>query len=373
MSKVLIIGHPTDVHVDAVAWALEQRGHQALVWRFASLPVTQQAWASLSPSGGVAVGFDEAGNSVSGMGGCDVVWRRRVARPIPSEDLSEGDRTVALRESVALRDACLALVAPEARWINPGSAAALGDIKPLQLREAVKAGLRIPDTLCSNNPKEIRGFAARHGGRIVYKPFRFAVWRAPGKSYIAETTLLDAALLDNDFALTSSPGIYQPCLDKQYELRVTVMGQAVIAAKLTLADAAVLPTDIKPSLLQAKAVEVELPETIRQACLRLMAALGLVFGCIDLVVTTTGEAFFLEVNEAGQFLWLEGLNPDIPMLSLFADFIASGRPDFTRTTRSDRVSMAEYDESERFQRLDSLLDAPETVRTSPMIAVPEPV
>ncbi len=95
-----------------------------------------------------------------------------------------------------------------------------------------------------------------------------------------------------------------------------------------------------------------------------MASLGLVFGSMDLVVTPEGETLFLEVNEAGQFLWIETLNPAIPMLSLFADFIASGRSDFTASARRDGVSWAAYTKSEhygRFRAADDGADAEQLV------------
>ena len=52
-----------------------------------------------------------------------------------------------------------------------------------------------------------------------------------------------------------------------------------------------------------------------------MASLGLKFGCFDFIVTPDGEYVFLEVNEAGQFLWIEGHCPELKMLSEFCHFI----------------------------------------------------
>lgn len=52
-----------------------------------------------------------------------------------------------------------------------------------------------------------------------------------------------------------------------------------------------------------------------------MANLGLVFGCIDIIVTLNGEYCFLEVNEMGQFLWIERANPEIRILDAFCDFL----------------------------------------------------
>lgn len=49
----------------------------------------------------------------------------------------------------------------------------------------------------------------------------------------------------------------------------------------------------------------ELPADIASKCTALVEALGLDFGCIDLVVRPDGEYVFLECNPNGQWLWVE--------------------------------------------------------------------
>ena len=49
----------------------------------------------------------------------------------------------------------------------------------------------------------------------------------------------------------------------------------------------------------------DLPDEIRSSCLRLVRALNLRFGAIDLVLTPDGQYYFLEINPNGQWLWLE--------------------------------------------------------------------
>lgn len=43
-------------------------------------------------------------------------------------------------------------------------------------------------------------------------------------------------------------------------------------------------------------------------------------GSFDLIQTPDGEYVFLEMNEMGQFLWLEERLPEIPALNMFASF-----------------------------------------------------
>ena len=95
---------------------------------------------------------------------------------------------------------------------------------------------------------------------------------------------------------------------KQYELRVTVVGEDVFAAKILSQD---LPED-KGKIDWRQGYDhglsfsaCILPDNISNKCIMLVHALGLNFGCIDLIVKPNGEYVFLECNPNGQWLWLE--------------------------------------------------------------------
>jgi len=59
-----------------------------------------------------------------------------------------------------------------------------------------------------------------------------------------------------------------------------------------------------------------------------MRKMGLVFGSLDFIVTPNDEYIFLEVNEQGQFLWMEEYNLDFKMLDIFVNFLVSGTRKF---------------------------------------------
>ena len=54
-----------------------------------------------------------------------------------------------------------------------------------------------------------------------------------------------------------------------------------------------------------------------------MDALGLNYGAFDFIVTPEGRHVFLEVNPAGEFMWLMR-NPGLPIHEALAD-VLSGR------------------------------------------------
>jgi hypothetical protein len=95
----------------------------------------------------------------------------------------------------------------------------------------------------------------------------------------------------------------------------------------------------------------ELPAEVDARCRRLLHELGLVFGCIDLILTPSGEHVFLEVNEMGQFLWLDELCPEINTLAPFCQLLIQGRRDFARSPAAGDPRFDELrDEALRVQR-----------------------
>jgi glutathione synthase/RimK-type ligase-like ATP-grasp enzyme len=50
-----------------------------------------------------------------------------------------------------------------------------------------------------------------------------------------------------------------------------------------------------------------LPETIQQQLLTFMDGYGLNYGAIDLILTPDDQYYFLEVNAAGEYFWLDRL------------------------------------------------------------------
>jgi len=56
---------------------------------------------------------------------------------------------------------------------------------------------------------------------------------------------------------------------------------------------------------------------------RVVEALGLCFGAIDLIVTPDDDHVFLEVNPNGQWLWIEELT-GLPISHAIADLLMEG-------------------------------------------------
>ncbi|PRQ08186.1 MvdC/MvdD family ATP grasp protein [Enhygromyxa salina] len=326
--KILIPTQSHDIHATAVAAAIATKGHEAVLWYASDLP-TQQTM-SLNYDGRDEPQLELHGVDLDHHGTFDVVWLRRPASPVLPDTMHPGDHTFAVQEWRSALEGVWDTLSASGFWINPRIAARRAESKPAQLAAARRVGLDIPATLLSNDPQRIRSFIrANSPTETIYKPFATTQWDlGDGAAAYLFTAVVDEAGLPPDEILRLTPGIFQPRLAKAHELRVTFMGEHMFVARLgsQAVDGAEVDWRIKT---RAVATEVGvLPAKVEMACRALMRTLGLVFACFDFIVTPDGKHVFLEVNQMGQFLWLEELAPEMPLLDAFCEFLIQGRPDF---------------------------------------------
>jgi glutathione synthase/RimK-type ligase-like ATP-grasp enzyme len=100
-----------------------------------------------------------------------------------------------------------------------------------------------------------------------------------------------------------APVIFQRYIEAEADIRVTVIGDELFAAAADVRCAG-YPTDVRLNL-DAAYVPHQLPESIGAQLRRMVNELGLRYGAIDLRLTPDGRYVFLEINPAGQFLYIE--------------------------------------------------------------------
>jgi len=338
MVRALIATFPDDVHAAAVAVALRKKGHEAVLWYSADFPTRQCG----------AIEIDGQGHSWSMVGedlaeratAFDVVWYRRPRHPSLPADMHPGDRQIAERACMAFYQAFWDVVAPQAFWINPLSSRE-ADLKPRQLIEAARVGLAIPPTLCSNDPERIRAFLDKHRGQTVYKSFLPSRWKTDEGVAQLFTSPVGVDDLPDDDVLQLSAGIFQRTIDKQYEVRVTAIGEHLFAARLHSQENDLAREDWRRAYNTLRIEVMELPPEVATRCLALMKSLGIVFGCFDFIVTPADEFVFLEVNPMGQFMWVENLDPSILLTDAFCELVIQGRTGFTWAPSPGSVRYAE--------------------------------
>ncbi|MEA2601380.1 MAG: hypothetical protein QOF89_2372 [Acidobacteriota bacterium] len=235
------------------------------------------------------------------------------------------------------------LLSPRALWVNPPSARYIADNKILQQQVALSCGLTVPETLYSNDPGEIRDFIAALGGSAIYKPLSTAPWRNGSTRWACYANVVTADKLVDDDILRQTPGIYQEVVAKNYELRVTIMGREAFSTRVLSQDTVEGKVDWRRAYDELRMVAEPLRAEVLESCLELMRQLSIVFGCFDFIVTPEGEHIFLEVNEMGQFLFIEQYTGQ-PVLDAFSDFLISGDPKFRYRRSNPSVRFRELKE-----------------------------
>ena len=323
---ILIETSREDYHSRVVAEALRQRGHRVVCLDGREFP-GQAEVAYDYADGALDVHLHTRDGDFHGAQ-FDTVWHRRAQAPTIPACVAAPDRPFVGREaSRALRS--LAHLLPQAFWVNRPDAARIANLKPWQLREAQRAGLRIARTFIGNAPERVRAFLEAHPGAI-YKPLAGEIWEEGGREYATYTAEASLDALPGDALLRAAPGIYQERVTKQYEVRAQFFGATCLAVRIDARRVEYGDFDWRLNQRAGglETAPIRLPPELHERCVRLLGALGLVAGGFDFIVTPEGDWVFLEVNEAGQFLFLEEWCAELPVLDACCAFLASGDPRF---------------------------------------------
>jgi hypothetical protein len=314
--KIAILAPENDNHTVPVKWALERVGYQVFCWSGLGWPPERQASISLLDNLKVRLGSRELETG-------DVVWIRRPEPPCLNPGVSEADRKFAQGEYRWFSDSLRSLLEwLPVRCINRYSASRMIRNKSVQLVLARSCGLKVPATLMSNAPGSIRDYLQQSAGPSICKGFFPHIWRNSADQSVAvtETFQLSEDILPADEILTYAPAIYQQMITKQFDVRMVLLGNAVYSVALYNPRESIdWRQDVTQGLVRAESLAT--PNPIKQQVLAFAQKSGIVFGSFDFAVDHNGDWWFFEVNEQGQFLWLDDLNPELHLQEKFLAFL----------------------------------------------------
>ncbi|WP_116950655.1 ATP-grasp ribosomal peptide maturase [Jiangella endophytica] len=212
------------------------------------------------------------------------------------------------------------LVSLDCLWVNHPGRNADASYKPWQLTVAEHVGLRPPRTLITNDPDAARRFAKDIDGPVIYKTLAGGVVDDDGVPKGMPTSVVDPDGLDDSIALCAHQ--FQEWVDKQHEVRLTVVGDEFFAAEIHAGsdDAHV---DWRNDYASLSYEIADVPDDVRRGVVELMRSFGLVFGALDFVVTPAGEWRFLEINPNGQWGWIETVT-GLPIATALAELLQRG-------------------------------------------------
>jgi glutathione synthase/RimK-type ligase-like ATP-grasp enzyme len=257
---------------------------------------------TLSDDGDDAVLLTEHGRSLR-LSTLRAVWRRRscVAAFVPCDPAFVA---AAAAQAHHAWDAAVARVADDTDVVvvNHPERERQAEHKPRQLGLARRLGFVVPATIITNDPAAARAFVDRvheAGDRVVTKLLTPLSSTMGGDGPFVFTHTLTAADVEALAAVRAAPQIFQRRIKKAHDVRVQVMGDVVVAG------ATECRSDDWRVDSTGRFVPFALDDDFTDRCRALCRALGLQTGALDFAVDDHGQAFFLEVNPAGEWGFLE--------------------------------------------------------------------
>ena len=194
-----------------------------------------------------------------------------------------------------------------------------------QLQRAARMQFDIPSSVISNCGDPVKTFRKNSADGIIFKalssPSLAAEQVAPEERSTQglNTTLIDDEMANDLDAISYMPGHFQHCIEKQYELRVTVIGEKVFAARINSQQDDRTKIDFRDYSADIKYESASLSDELTQRCKDFVHSYGLNYGAIDLIVTPDEKVLFLENNPVGQFWFVQQLVPELKMMEAVAD------------------------------------------------------
>lgn len=291
-NAIVIAAPPSDTHARIVAHLLSTRfGTNAALWNTERLG--NNNGASFSPGTGRLV-LTVDGCRIDSRSVRSLWWRRPGSLGPAASEMPPDILRFCRREYASL--IVPGLAAAGTPVINNPDAETRANRKPWQLATAQHIGMRVPDTMISNNPADVIAFWEAHDRDCIYKTL------SPPPGTFRETRPLTTADLLEIDRLSLAPIIVQKRL-RGRDLRVTIFDDQLFSA-VSHSDLPEAATDWRVDLALTWERH-QLDPSVSIQLVALMSALGLRYGCVDLRFDDDGPPYFLEVNPSGQFLFIE--------------------------------------------------------------------
>lgn len=326
---ILVITHDHDAHGRHMADLLRVRGKEVGVLDYSRFPTSATLTFELTDSPRVSLRLAD-GTRVDARNIESVLNRRQLEPMAPQTLRDQRIREYIVRESRNFLDALPQII--PVFWLNNPDHNRVASRKPYQLLLAKELGFSVPPTAITNDPEDAGSFVNNMPGDIAAK----TLW-TPGISVSDESDAerhftLYTAKQSQEQALAgiakvqNCPVIFQPYVEKAFELRITVVESQVFSCAIHSQNSEKTRHDWRNyDLANTPHEPYQLPALVEERCVRLVQKLGLSFGCIDMIVTPSGEYVFLEINPNGQWLWIEHLT-GLPISDAIAELLAHPSP-----------------------------------------------
>ncbi|MCP5366747.1 MAG: hypothetical protein H6907_10080 [Hyphomicrobiales bacterium] len=308
---ILIVTGMDDVHADRIIPQIEECSNHNVV-RLNTDNLADNATISIDGDrwdGRICLG--DSGRSFS-FSEVTSIWYRK---PVPIESqnmrLSTAAKSFVHDEYTALFKSLIGIL-NSCFWVSDYWSIQQASHKLPNLRLASALGLATPRTFVTTDPKAARRFAEDCAWHILAKPFGLTTFKHPSDPATSWDSFASAVSRESFDKLHDSialaPTMLQEYVDKDIELRATVVGSQIFCT-------AIDSQKHEFAVHDWRAVDVEelghepyvLPADFAQKLLQFNRHYGLQFSTFDIILDKNGKYVWLECNPNGQWLWLEEL------------------------------------------------------------------
>ncbi|WP_235922235.1 hypothetical protein [Lentzea tibetensis] len=202
---------------------------------------------------------------------------------------------------------------------------------------AAASGLDVPRTVITNVPEDSDSHHEYLGPSVIYKTLASAsVTDGHLMSLVYTTDVSRADMADCRVALTAHQ--FQERVPKVRDVRATVVGSQIFATEI-IADASSRGRlDWRADYTSLRYECTHLPPAVETALLLLLRRLGLTFAAADFVVTADDRYYFVDLNPAGQWGWIEAAT-GLPIAAAIADLLTEGETEWPTSDLMTRPSI----------------------------------
>lgn len=243
---------------------------------------------------------DEFGSTINSKE-IKAVWHRKAWGISVPEELDESYKSIFLKEYSSLRYNLFTIL-ENVPWINSlENENKIDGNKIFQLKIAEMNNLPIPKTIFSNHSEKITAFFHEYcKGKMVAK-LHGVISKSMGGENFLSTNIIDENSLENISDIEYCPMIFQPYIEKEFELRIVYLDGEFFTGKINNSE------NVDWRIAQGNYFwsEYDLPEYIKVNLTSMMKEMGLYIGAIDMIKSKDGNYYFLEVNPQGEWGMLQ--------------------------------------------------------------------
>lgn len=302
MRNVLVLSYQEDPHANHVCGYLKTRGvdvfrvdTERLIGNYQLTFDSASATFSVS-DGSHSIVLDDTWS----------IWNRRVMDPDMPKEVPKQLEDIIYTETERTWDALL--FCHKGKVVNrpQSNYAANNKIDQLCFARNYGNGIYIPETIMTNDPRELRRFYVAQA-KICHKLQKSALVNTGAGNYL--TTYNNLVTPENmKFArlIERQPSLFQAYIDKDYELRITALERKIVAIAIYSQTSEQSKIDFRRyDFENVEYAHIDLPDHVTSFCRDLLSHYNLSFGEIDMIRDKNGRYVFLEINPNGQWLWLE--------------------------------------------------------------------